>query len=99
MAFEEGDIKVAGINDTKHMIMAVRRRAAPVLATHEPGLGAAPEGGDIRVVEDLDRLACFGPDGHGEEHLPLQLPPLPACLGLCIITLLEYRVQTLKAQP
>ena len=78
----------------KRTTTAVRRRAAPVPATHEPGLGAAPEGGDIRVVEDLDRLARLGPDGHGEEHLPLQLPPLPACLGLCTTTVLQCRVYT-----
>lgn len=54
----------------------------PVPATHEPGLGPPPEGGDIRVVEDLDWLACLGPDRHCEEHLPLQLSPLFASFCL-----------------
>lgn len=56
--------------------------SAPVPAPHEPGLGPPSKGGHVGVVEDLHGLACLGSDRHCEQHLPLQLPPLPPSLCL-----------------
>jgi len=55
---------------------------SPIPASSEPGLGAASEGGDVRVVVHPHALTRFGSDGHGEQHLPLQLPPLLSRLSL-----------------